>query len=156
MNTLDSSEFKNKYVTVDRPGSRRSFKIPLRNLVGTLVLIAGVIVSVALVQRLTNLRPSAVDQTTDLYFLPSSQTMSSMTPVEVELIIDSKTDRVGFVRAELTFDNTQVELATGIIPSSTLNNLISVTGVDEANLTGSIVIVQGIDQANLIAPPTGV
>ncbi|MBI1863876.1 signal peptidase I [Candidatus Woesebacteria bacterium] len=87
-----------------------------------------------------------------LYFDPSS---SSLPPnVNLKLMLDPKGYKIGFVRVEINFDKTKVNLATEVNTTNFLGNVILKTSMNDANNSGRIIIILGIkpeDVANASA-----
>ncbi|MBI1863646.1 hypothetical protein HYS03_00305 [Candidatus Woesebacteria bacterium] len=88
-----------------------------------------------------------------LSFLPSS--VSLPPDGTLRLMMDAKTYKIGFVKVEIDFDNSKVNLASEVIPTTTLKKVISLTSLANANATGKIVAILGIDPNDVANAPTG-
>lgn len=87
-----------------------------------------------------------------LSFSPDNLSLSQSKTISV--MIDAKTFEIGFIRVELLFNNTLINLSEEINTSSLFNTVITKTSKVNANATGRIIIVIALSPGDL--PPTGV
>ena len=97
----------------------------------------------------------AANPASTLSFSQNTIPVNSTSPTSVNLIFNANTSRVGFVRAQLTFDKTKIKLTQEIVPTTTLKKVISVTTMANANSTGTVTIILGLDPADIANAPTG-
>ncbi len=90
-----------------------------------------------------------------LSFSQNPLVVNSSSPTAVNLVFNANTAKVGFVKAQFSFDKTKVQLASEIVPTTSLSKIISVTTMASANSTGVVTIILGLDPASVANAPTG-
>jgi hypothetical protein len=120
-----------------------------------LVLAVTTMVGVKLVQNRTLNQVLAVGEAVNFYFNPAAATILPGQTLQTQLMLDAKTNQIGFVRTEVTFDPAKVKLTKEIAAGTLLKQAIEVTSMAEANLTGKFVVAVGLSTADRLNPPTG-
>ena len=90
----------------------------------------------------------------DLYFSPSEISLPPDT--SLDLILNAYSEPVAFVRVEINFDPTLVQLTSDVTTSPLFANVIEKTDYNEANITGKILLVLGLSTNDTDNPPTGI
>lgn len=129
-------------------------KFSLVRTAGLAALLLTLPAAVVLVQQRTSTRTAATIGEVQAYFVP--ERVSLPPDSTVRLILDSDTQPVGFVRLDVRFDNTKVNLAAEVTTSDRLKTIIEKTGMTAANETGLVTLVLGLATADRQNPPTGV
>jgi hypothetical protein len=97
----------------------------------------------------------ASSQPATLVFSQNPLTLNSTTSTSENVVLNVSTNKVGFARAQFTFDQTKIQLTSEITPTTTLKKIISVTSMATANSTGQITLILGLDPVDIANPPTG-
>lgn len=118
------------------------------------LMIVGLAVGVYLMQRVVKYGLRATGDTVSVYISPQSAVLPPNR--ELALVLDAKTERIGFVSVVLKFEPDKIQLASEIQLSSIFGRVIAKTGQEEANATGVVRLVLGLDPAVRTNPPTGV
>ena len=94
----------------------------------------------------------ALDQV-DLFFSPAN---ANLPPNQtVNLMLDAKSQNIGFVHIELTFDPSLVNLTDEITTTNSLKTIVTKTTRNSANTTGRIILVLALSPDDIATPPTG-
>ncbi len=124
------------------------------DLLSSLTALIGIIVLTVLVRAGVNYIRSRGATTPIIKFESANYTLPQSSPIK--LIVDSGGNSLGFVRTEISFDNTKIRLGQEITTTPLFKRKISVTSMIDANTSGKIVIALGIDPTDTGNPPTGV
>jgi hypothetical protein len=119
-----------------------------------LVALLALPISVAVVQQAVLYFSRAQVDTVSLYFNPSDTTLPPNKTMK--LMVDAKTNKVGFAALELAFDNSKINLTGEITTTSLLKTVVSKTSQADANSTGKITIVIALSPDDSNNPPSGV
>lgn len=119
-----------------------------------LVVLVALPVGVYLTSQIVRYRGRAQVVPVSLYIAPSNQTLPP--DGNFQVMLDAGSETIGFVRIELAFDNTKINLAGEVQTTPSLATVIEKTARADANNTGNVVIVLGLATANQANPPTGV
>lgn len=128
----------------------------LKRLVFVFLLLAGIPLAVYGIRFVTNLIPKAAPETVEIFFNPESSSIPPSGTRTVQLMLDAKTNQIGFTHVEFTFDTSKIRLNSEIQTSSKLKTVIQKTSRTEANSSGRAVIALGLATEDRANPPTGV
>lgn len=118
------------------------------------VLLVGLPVALYLVLNAVRLWPKAQGvPAVRLFFSPSPVTLPPNRNVELRL--DSGSERIVFVHAEFTFNSSKVRLSGEITPTSQLGTVVEKTTASQANSSGRVVVALALDTAQVGNEPTG-
>jgi len=123
-----------------------------KGLIFTLILVVGVAAGVILAGRIIRDKPSADLTAVDVYTTPANANMPPNTTVRV--YVDSKGQKLSFVRFTLTFDRAKIRLTTAPAYNAAFSDVIRTTTVADANSTGSLTFVLAVPPA--ATSPSGV
>lgn len=129
-------------------------KLSKKNIIILLVILAALPLTVYLVRQAVRFIPKAVPAAVEIFFIPDTADLPPDTTFALN--IDVKSNKVGFVRMELDFDNSKIGLTGDIQTTDKLKTVMRKTSVSEANSTGQIVVVLGLSTGDKDNPPTGV
>lgn len=124
-----------------------------RRLVLTVLLVLVLPVSVAVIQQVQRYKAGATAGTVDVYFSPAQQNLPPNSTFAI--MADMKTNQVGFVRFEFTFDTAAVKLASELTVTNRLATVVQKTSMAEANTTGNVVVVAALSTTDRGNPLTG-
>jgi hypothetical protein len=125
-------------------------------IIASLATILVLPAAVFAVQQITQLNSLAVGSAVQLYFIPSGSAAVMPPNTSFKLMADATTNKISFVRVEMSFDRSKIILSDEIQPSTALTTIIEKTTKDNANATGNIVLVLGLSPDSRDNPPTGV
>lgn len=111
-------------------------------------------VGISLTRRAQIFFSNADENTAKLYVLPSKVELPPDTLIK--LMVDSKSNKIGFVRAELSFDPNQIIINGDIQVSEKFKTVIEKTSREEANSKGKIILVLGVSATDRDFAPSGV
>ena len=120
---------------------RRSYLIGIPS---AFLVLAALIISIKVVFAL---------DVVDLYFSPASADIPPNQPIS--LMLDAKTQQIGFVHVEMTFDPTLVNLTDEVTTTNFLKTIVQKTSIVNANTTGRIILVLALSPEDVASPPTG-
>lgn len=119
----------------------------------TLVLALGIPVALYAAQQFAVYRSKAAVSST-LYFEPAS---ASLPPDKsVKVLLDAKTNKIGFARVDIIFDTTKLQLTGEVAPSAVLSNVVQKTSMASANTSGKITLVLALPSESRDNPPSGI
>lgn len=121
-------------------------------LLASLLLVVGLFAGAYLVERGYRYFTEAAVDPVDLYFSPENQNLPPNATFSV--MLDARTNKIGFVDVQFTFDTTKVRLASEITTTSQLATVVQKTSMSQANSTGQVDIVLGLSPGS--PAPTGV
>ena len=87
-----------------------------------------------------------------IFFIPGHVTLPP--DASLSLMLDAHSDQIGFVRIDLTFDPSKIQLSGEIQTTDLLSIVIQKTGMTSANSTGHITIILGLAPSD--PSPTGI
>lgn len=125
-----------------------------RRLLLTFLLVLALPVSVVVLQQVQRYRTGAALETAEVYFSPASQNLPPNSNFKV--MLNAKSNQVGFVRFEFTLDPSKVNLASEVTVTSRLATVVQKTSMAEANSTGNVVVVAALSTTDRGNPLTGV
>lgn len=111
----------------------------LKSLLILLLLVSAIPITVSLVLIQTRYFSRAALNEAQYLFVPLNGVMPP--DQQVELLLNTGTQHVGFVRTVLSFDPSKMQLSSEIIPSTALTTVNKKTSMAEANTTGTIEMV---------------
>ena len=117
------------------------FRFPRVNavsVIGLLVAITALPAAVLLIRQATQLRSKAAPEAVTLSFSPSGVTLPPNQTISLNM--DAKAYQIGFVRVDMSFDKSKVQLSGDIQTTSALKNVIVKTTQSDANNSGNISI----------------
>jgi hypothetical protein len=124
-----------------------------RQVIATLALMLGLPLSVYLTREFVLYRARAAN-TALLYLTPATTVLPPDTTFKV--MVDAKTNQLGFVRVDLSFNPSNIILTNEIQTSLILSNVVQKTSMTNANSTGKVTLVLALPAENRTNPPTGV
>ncbi len=133
------------------------FRFPRVNavsVIGLLVAITALPAAVLLIRQATQLRSKAAPEAVTLSFSPSGVTLPPNQTISLNM--DAKAYQIGFVRVDMSFDKSKVQLSGDIQTTSALKNVIVKTTQSDANNSGNISIALGLAPGDSANPPTGI
>ncbi len=133
---------------------RITIRMKLWNAIALLVALVAIPVSVFLVYQGVQLFTSAAANPVSVFFSPDPYTAGSAGGLRMN--IDTRGSQVGYVRAELLFDNTRLQLASDIATASALSQVIFKTPYTQANQTGQVLLILGVSPEQVNQAPSGV
>lgn len=125
-----------------------------RRLLLTVLLVLALPVSVIVLQQVQRYQAGAAIETVNVYFSPAQQNLPPNSNFKV--MANLRTNQVGFMRLEFTFDNSKVNLASEVTVTSKLATVVQKTSMSEANTTGNVVVVAALSPTDRGNPLTGV
>ena len=128
----------------------------LKRLFFVLLLLAGIPLAVYSVKLVTNLFPKAAPETVEIFFNPENSSIPYLGTRSIQLMLDAKTNQIGFTRVELTFDTSKIKLNSEIQTTNKLKTVVQKTSMADANSSGRVVIALGLAAEDKANPPTGV
>ena len=115
-----------------------------------LLILLAIPVTVFLVgQKVYNL--SRAQSAALLYFSPG--TLNFPPNNTVTLMANFGSNQVGYIKVEILFDKTKINLTDEVITTDSFGNVIKLTGKEEANGSGKISVVLGLSQSQLASAP---
>lgn len=129
-------------------------KFSKRNIIILAVLVVALPLAVYLVRQAVKFISRAVPGAVEIFFVPDTATLPPDTAFA--LTLDAKSNKVGFVRLEVNFDNSKIKLVDEVQVTDKLKTVIEKTSKSEANSSGNIVIVLGLAPGDKDNPPSGV
>ncbi|MCS7092539.1 MAG: hypothetical protein NZM26_04260 [Patescibacteria group bacterium] len=124
------------------------------NILTTVFLLLMLPVGITLTRQAQIFFSSADENTVRLYLLPSNIELPPDTMLK--LMVDAKSNKIGFVRAEIVFDPSQIDLVGDISTSDKFKTIIEKTSKEIANSQGKIALVLGVSPADRESAPSGV
>jgi hypothetical protein len=109
---------------------------------------------VILVQQRTSTRTAIAMGEAKSYFVPDQADLPPDTTIR--LMLDSGSQEVEFVKLEVAFDPTKVNLAGDVVATGRLKTVVEKTDVVTANATGRVVLALRLATADRTSPPLGV
>ena len=128
----------------------------LKRLLFVFLLLAGIPLAVYGVKFVTNLLPKAAPETVEIFFNPENSNIAYLGTKSVQLMLDAKSNQIGFTHVELTFDTSKIKLNSEIQTTDKLKTVIQKTSKANANASGRVVIALGLATQDRGNPPTGV
>lgn len=120
------------------------------------LLLAGIPLAVYGVKLVTNLLPKAAPAPVEIFFNPENSSIPYLGTRSIQLMLDAKTNQIGFTHVELTFDKSKIKLSSEIQTTNKLKTVVQKTSMAEANSSGRVVIALGLATQDRGNPPTGV
>lgn len=120
----------------------------------TVLLVLALPVGVVLVRQVQRYRAGAALDTAKLYFEPAQQSLPPDS--NFKIMLDSKTNQVGFVRVEFTFDPSKVQFSNEITITPRLSTIIQKTTMAQANAAGQAIIVAALSPGDRGNPLVGI
>lgn len=125
---------------------------------GRLIITLGIVVlipaTVVLVRQVVKLLTRAQVATVNVYVNPSATSLPPNSTFQI--MLNSGSSQIAFVRFVANFDPGKVNLASEITATSSLVRVVEKTSMAQANSSGSLTIVLGLDPLNKGNPPSGV
>lgn len=121
-------------------------------LMASLLLVVGLFAGAYLVEQGYRYFTQADTDPVDLYFAPETQNLPPNS--SFSLMLDAKTNSIGFVDVQFTFDPSKVRLASEITTAPELATVVQRTTMNQANSTGQVDIVLGLSPGS--PAPTGI
>lgn len=126
----------------------------LWNAIALLIALVAIPVSVFLIYQGVQLFTSAAANPVSIFFSPDPYTAGSAGGLRMN--IDTRGSQVGYVRAELLFDRTRLQLSNDIATASSLAQVIFKTPYTQANQTGQVLLILGVSPEQVNQAPSGV
>jgi hypothetical protein len=120
----------------------------------TALLVLALPVGIVLVRQIQRYQAGAALDTASLYFSPAQQNLPPDS--NFKIMIDTKTNLVGFVRVEFTIDPAKVNLVSEITVTPRLATVVQKSTMAEVNSTGQGIIVAALSTTDRGNPLSGI
>lgn len=117
------------------------------------LLLLGIAVSVQLVRSGVSWLSKAGPDDVRLFFASSEYTLPPDT--NLNLMLDAGSKQVGFIRVEVSFDRSKVNLLGEVNTNSSFRRMVIKSTRNEANTNGKVVLALGVDPDDLGQAPSG-
>lgn len=125
-----------------------------RQLIVIALIVFSIPAGVMLSQNIQRFRTGAALETAQIYFSPATQSLPPDSNFKV--MVDSKTNQVGFVRVQYTFNPSLVQLTSEVTTAPIFSTVVSKTTMSQANASGQVVFVIALSPSDRANPPSGV